>query len=249
MRNNEGVSPRRCGCPSGLRPPSVRDLSIPPTSICLPRESVQHFPVPRRGLRRGPLAPRGRSTESSTPRRIHHGDTPPLALDLVHLIHDGSTRLLAAVLALRSRVALSETVAAPFPPASPRRQSSRGRVLSCVSIGCAPTYRALRSSATSSIAKRACVVCSRFLLRIGRRLPPQPRGVPPWWRSTAVAAGSARTTTGPRSLRSSCNGYVVIVPNYALSAPGRRAWPRNFEDVREAVRWLRRHAGEPGSRP
>ena len=37
-------------------------------------------------------------------------------------------------------------------------------------------------------------------------------------------------------------GYVVVAPNYALSAPGRPTWPANFEDVEAAVRWVREQA-------
>ncbi len=38
------------------------------------------------------------------------------------------------------------------------------------------------------------------------------------------------------------NGYVVVAPNYVLSAPGRPSWPRNLEDVRAAVGWVRSSA-------
>lgn len=38
------------------------------------------------------------------------------------------------------------------------------------------------------------------------------------------------------------NGYVVVAPNYALSAPGRPTWPENLDDVRAAVNWVRAHA-------
>jgi len=37
-------------------------------------------------------------------------------------------------------------------------------------------------------------------------------------------------------------GYAVVVPSFTLSTPSRTAWPENFEDVREAVRWVRREA-------
>jgi len=37
-------------------------------------------------------------------------------------------------------------------------------------------------------------------------------------------------------------GYVVVAPNYVLSAPGRPTWPVNFEDVEAAVRWVRNQA-------
>lgn len=38
------------------------------------------------------------------------------------------------------------------------------------------------------------------------------------------------------------HGYVVAAIDYRLSRPRRPSWPTNFEDCREAVRWLRRHA-------
>ena len=34
------------------------------------------------------------------------------------------------------------------------------------------------------------------------------------------------------------DGYVVVAPNYVLSAPGRTTWPENFEDVQAAVQKL-----------
>jgi acetyl esterase/lipase len=37
-------------------------------------------------------------------------------------------------------------------------------------------------------------------------------------------------------------GYVVVAPNYVLSAPGDPTWPLNFEDVEAAVRWVREQA-------
>jgi len=38
------------------------------------------------------------------------------------------------------------------------------------------------------------------------------------------------------------HGYVVVSVDYVLSGPGRPTWPDNLNDVREAVRWVRRHA-------
>jgi acetyl esterase/lipase len=38
------------------------------------------------------------------------------------------------------------------------------------------------------------------------------------------------------------HGYVVVAVDYALSAPGAPSWPANLEDLRAAVRWLRRNA-------
>ena len=44
-------------------------------------------------------------------------------------------------------------------------------------------------------------------------------------------------------------GYVVVAPNYALSAPGKPTWPVNFDDVQAAVRWVRANAGVLGINP
>ncbi len=38
-------------------------------------------------------------------------------------------------------------------------------------------------------------------------------------------------------------GYVVVAPNYRLSAPGEPSWPENLEDVQAAVRWVRANSG------
>jgi acetyl esterase/lipase len=44
-------------------------------------------------------------------------------------------------------------------------------------------------------------------------------------------------------------GYVVVAPNYVLSAPGRPSWPLNLEDLEAAVRWVRANAGSLGINP
>jgi acetyl esterase/lipase len=44
-------------------------------------------------------------------------------------------------------------------------------------------------------------------------------------------------------------GYVVVAPNYRLSAPGEPSWPINFEDIQAAVRWLRGNASMLGINP
>ncbi|MDB5349831.1 MAG: esterase/lipase [Planctomycetota bacterium] len=44
-------------------------------------------------------------------------------------------------------------------------------------------------------------------------------------------------------------GYIVVAPNYRLSAPRSPSWPTNFEDVRDSVRWVRSHATELGADP
>jgi acetyl esterase/lipase len=46
-------------------------------------------------------------------------------------------------------------------------------------------------------------------------------------------------------------GYVVAVANYAFAgeSPGSKVWPRNFEDVSDAVTWLRQNANRYGIDP
>jgi acetyl esterase/lipase len=44
-------------------------------------------------------------------------------------------------------------------------------------------------------------------------------------------------------------GYIVVAPNYRLSAPGEPSWPVNLEDVQAAVRWLRANSGALGANP
>jgi acetyl esterase/lipase len=38
------------------------------------------------------------------------------------------------------------------------------------------------------------------------------------------------------------DGYVVVAPNYVLSAPRKPTWPVNFEDVQASVLWVRNNA-------
>ncbi|MGC8638852.1 MAG: alpha/beta hydrolase fold domain-containing protein [Isosphaeraceae bacterium] len=45
------------------------------------------------------------------------------------------------------------------------------------------------------------------------------------------------------------HGYVVIAPDYVLSAPGRPTWPLNLEDVQAAVRWAKINARVFGINP
>jgi acetyl esterase/lipase len=44
-------------------------------------------------------------------------------------------------------------------------------------------------------------------------------------------------------------GYIVVAAEYAFSSPGVRSWPAAFEDVRDTVRWVRRHADAIGADP
>jgi acetyl esterase/lipase len=45
---------------------------------------------------------------------------------------------------------------------------------------------------------------------------------------------------GQMAARLAQHGFVVVSPDYVLSRPGAPSWPDNLEDVREAVRWIRR---------
>jgi acetyl esterase/lipase len=44
-------------------------------------------------------------------------------------------------------------------------------------------------------------------------------------------------------------GYVVVSVAYLLARPSAPSWPHNFEDIREAVRWVRGHSKEYGIDP
>lgn len=44
-------------------------------------------------------------------------------------------------------------------------------------------------------------------------------------------------------------GWVVAAIDYELSRPGRPSWPRNRDDVKTAVRWIREHARDYGIDP
>lgn len=63
-----------------------------------------------------------------------------------------------------------------------------------------------------------------------------------WWRGR-------KEDIGPFAAQLTRSGYVVVAPNYTLARPGSPSWPTNFEDVREAVRWVRRNADRLGADP
>jgi acetyl esterase/lipase len=44
-------------------------------------------------------------------------------------------------------------------------------------------------------------------------------------------------------------GYVVVAPNYVLSAPGHPTWPENLDDLRSVVGWVRTEASMLGINP
>jgi acetyl esterase/lipase len=64
--------------------------------------------------------------------------------------------------------------------------------------------------------------------------------------------GSRLTTrTDPKStfLRLAASGLVVIVIDYQLARPATPSWPAVMDDLRESVRWVRRHSDELGVDP
>jgi acetyl esterase/lipase len=61
--------------------------------------------------------------------------------------------------------------------------------------------------------------------------------------------GGNKNGYGREVARLAQHGYVVIAPSYLHSGPGAPSWPENLEDVRHAVRWVRRHAAEYGIDP
>ena len=61
--------------------------------------------------------------------------------------------------------------------------------------------------------------------------------------------GGSKTDFGQMAARLAQHDYVVVSVEYQLSKPGSPSWPANFEDVREAVRWVRRHAHDYGIDP
>jgi acetyl esterase/lipase len=61
--------------------------------------------------------------------------------------------------------------------------------------------------------------------------------------------GGSKKGYGREVARLAGHGYVVVSAEYLLSKPGMPSWPDNLDDVREAVRWVRRHAPEYGVDP
>lgn len=61
--------------------------------------------------------------------------------------------------------------------------------------------------------------------------------------------GGGRAEYGRDVARLAEKGFIVLVADYRLSRPGAPSWPDNLEDVREAVRWARRHADVLGGDP
>jgi acetyl esterase/lipase len=83
-----------------------------------------------------------------------------------------------------------------------------------------------------------------------------PEGAPPkggWPVVVAIHGGGWRRFSkdeyGPRAAALTRRGFAVVAPNYTLTAAGRRSWPANIEDVRGAVRWVRKQARAWGFDP
>jgi acetyl esterase/lipase len=53
----------------------------------------------------------------------------------------------------------------------------------------------------------------------------------------------------PTAVRLAEEGYLVIAADYRLARPGSPTWPDALDDLREAVRWTRRYAGDLGIDP
>ena len=53
----------------------------------------------------------------------------------------------------------------------------------------------------------------------------------------------------PTTIRLAELGFVVVAADYRLARPGVSGWPAARDDLREAVRWIRRHARDLGVDP
>jgi acetyl esterase/lipase len=78
---------------------------------------------------------------------------------------------------------------------------------------------------------------------------------PPGGRPAVVAIhgggwrGGSKGDYGAKAALLAQHGCVVVAVDYLLSRPGSPSWPGGLEDVREAVRWVRRHAPRYGVDP
>lgn len=84
----------------------------------------------------------------------------------------------------------------------------------------------------------------------------RPAGGPPAGGWPAVVAihgggwrGGSKEEFGRMAARLAQHGVVVASVDYTLSRPGKPSWPANRDDVRAAVRWLRRDARALGIDP
>jgi acetyl esterase/lipase len=81
-----------------------------------------------------------------------------------------------------------------------------------------------------------------------------PRGTPPpggWPVIVAIHGGGWRRLDkrdyGQRIASAFIpRGYAIVAPNYTLSSSGDPTWPENLQEVQDAVRWVRIHAGQFG---
>lgn len=78
-----------------------------------------------------------------------------------------------------------------------------------------------------------------------------PRGRAPangWPVVLAIHGGGWRRFSkeqyGPKAAALVPDGFVVVAPNYTLSAKGSPSWPEAFDDVQNAVRWVKSHAAQ-----
>lgn len=91
------------------------------------------------------------------------------------------------------------------------------------------------------------------VVRLDLYLPETPP--PPGGRPVVLAIhgggwrGGSKTGYGREIARLAEYGCIVVAPDYQLSRPGVPSWPENLEDLREAVRWVRRHAADYGADP
>ena len=61
--------------------------------------------------------------------------------------------------------------------------------------------------------------------------------------------GGSRSEYGAQVSRLAKHGHVVFVADYLLARPGQPSWPGALEDLRDAVRWIRRNAANYGVDP
>lgn len=85
----------------------------------------------------------------------------------------------------------------------------------------------------------------------------RPTGPPPaegWPVVLAIHGGGwyrfSKNQYGPKAAAAMVpRGYVVVAPNYALATNDRPSWPLNFDQLQDAVAWVRSHAEEYGLDP
>jgi acetyl esterase/lipase len=155
---------------------------------------------------------------------------------------------------LEERLVLSSGVSSrhgPDPPAPPAEPSAAG------------TNPSVTPEPASTAARRAARIAVRNIVYPASAGPRQrldvylPNGpIPPGGRPVLIAihgGGWKRLSKSGYGARIAsafvAQGYVVVAPNYALSAPGHPSWPTNLEDLQAVVTWVRTHAGVLGINP